>query len=80
MDGGGAETFFILAMGMNQSVEEMKQNYTQLEFEMKICSEYLGGMLHEDYENLSHLEKMKWEMYLQKQIKRSNKPKIVNNK
>ena len=34
---------------------------------------------HEDYENLSHLEKMKWEYYLQKQIRRSNKPKIKDN-
>ncbi|KKN41180.1 hypothetical protein LCGC14_0725710 [marine sediment metagenome] len=52
---------------------------TRLEFEMKICSEYLGGMLHEEYENLSHLEKMKWEYYLQKQIRRSNKPKITDS-
>lgn len=80
MDRGGAEAFFIIAMGMNQSAEEMKQSYTQLEFEMKICSELLGGLLHGDYENLSHLEKMKWEMYLQKQIKRNSKPKVTDNK
>jgi len=65
-------------MGINHSGEELQQ-MTRLEFEMKICSEYLGGMLHEEYENLSHLEKMKWEYYLQKQIRRSNKPKITDS-
>ena len=75
MDRGGAGEFFRRAIGLSTFIEikdgkgqiiEKRLDFehrTILELELKICSEYLGGMTHMVFEKLPRSEKLKWYLY-----------------
>lgn len=75
MERGGEGKFFRRAIGLEAYIEEKDiasgkiekkidfEHRTELNFELEICSKFLGGMLHMDFLKLPREEKLKWKLY-----------------